>query len=135
MNRLQISIYYNYRVEKILDDIFDHIHQENNKQDCPTDFVRLDKLRVKMRTNFIEAIQKSLVECGQLRILDDEVKTPKNNFVLLQSIKTNDRFFTSYKEGDEPTKSAGGEIWYTVLGYAETVEEAQKKLYGRHFPL
>lgn len=59
-------------------------------------------------------------------------KTPE--FVLLKGVTSKnigDRFFSSFKKGDEPTKSATGETWYEVLGYADTVEEAQMKLYGR----
>jgi hypothetical protein len=41
------------------------------------------------------------------------------------------KFFSPFTKGDEPTKSATGETWYKVLGYAKTVEEAQMKLYGR----
>jgi len=59
--------------------------------------------------------------------------TPEDKYVLLQGIKHGNRFFTSYKTGDDPTKSAKGETWYIILGYAATIEEAQVKLYGKSF--
>ncbi len=39
------------------------------------------------------------------------------------------RFFTSYREGDTPELGADGTVFYSVLGYASTVEEAQAGLY------
>lgn len=55
-------------------------------------------------------------------------------FVLLEGIKHGNRFFSAHTPGNDPTKSATGETWYRVLGYAATVEEAQHKLYGRSYP-
>lgn len=53
-------------------------------------------------------------------------------FVLLQGITEKNlgqRFFSSNSlELGDPTESANGEIWYKVLGYADTVAEAQEKL-------
>jgi hypothetical protein len=31
----------------------------------------------------------------------------------------------------DPTLSETGEVWYKILGYVDTVEEAQMFLYGR----
>jgi hypothetical protein len=50
-------------------------------------------------------------------------------YVALEGIEHGNRFFTSHKAGDDPTKSAKGETWYRVLGYADTIEEAQKIIY------
>lgn len=73
--------------------------------------------------------------------------TPENaKFVLLQttpevSEKTwwgepiIQKFFSCFTLGNDPTKSAEGETWYQIIGYAQTVEEAQTKLYGRSFKL
>ena len=55
--------------------------------------------------------------------------TPK--FVILEGLEECNWFFTSYEPGRDPTLSASGEKWYLVLGYADSVEEAQVKLYGR----
>jgi hypothetical protein len=38
------------------------------------------------------------------------------------------RFFTSWKPDHEPTTLMDGTVAYNVLGYAETVEEAQQIL-------
>ena len=58
----------------------------------------------------------------------------EKKLVLLESIKYGNRFMSKHTEGSDPTKSAAGETWYRVLGYANTVEEAQIKLYGKSFP-
>jgi len=42
-------------------------------------------------------------------------------------------FFTMNVPGDDPTKLKDGTIAYSILGYAETVKEAQIKLYGRAY--
>lgn len=53
-------------------------------------------------------------------------------YVLLEGISTGKRFFSSYTEGEDPTLSATtGEVWYKILGYADSVEDAQMKLYGQ----
>ena len=66
---------------------------------------------------------------------DTEVVAPKleDKYVLLQGIKHGNRFFSVHIPGTDPTKSAKGETWYRILGYAATTEEAQVKLYGRSF--
>lgn len=58
----------------------------------------------------------------------------KDQFVLLEGIKHGNRFISSYTPGEDPTKSAAGETWYRVLGYASSVEEAQRKLFGKAYP-
>ena len=58
------------------------------------------------------------------------------NFVLLRgAIDSNryNRFFSTHIPGQDPTKSHTGETWYEVIGFADTIEEAQRKLYGRVF--
>ena len=49
-------------------------------------------------------------------------------FVVLKGIKEGNKFFTSH-DGTDPTKLANGEVAYEVLGFANTVEEAQKILW------
>lgn len=56
-------------------------------------------------------------------------------YVLLEGLEFFNRFFSPYNPKDDPTKSATGETWYKILGFADTVEEAQMKLYGRTYPL
>jgi hypothetical protein len=54
--------------------------------------------------------------------------------ILLQgTIASNfgNRFFTTNVKGKDQTRLDTGEVAYTVLGYANTVAEAQMKLYGR----
>lgn len=52
-------------------------------------------------------------------------------YVLLEGLEYFNRFFSPYTNGEDPTKSAKGETWYKILGFADSVEEAQMKLYGR----
>ena len=63
---------------------------------------------------------------------------PNHEFVCLEGLKHHNRFFTTNnslgimgQEPQDPRYSAKGELWYRILGYAETVEEAQLLLYGR----
>jgi hypothetical protein len=55
----------------------------------------------------------------------------KSKFVILRGIKEGNRFFTE-NTGDV-TKLNDGTVAYTILGYADTSEEAQIALYGRSF--
>ena len=55
--------------------------------------------------------------------------------VLLEGIKRLNRFFSGYTPGEDPARLSDGTVAYRVLGYADSVEEAQMKLYGRTFPL
>ena len=54
-------------------------------------------------------------------------------FILLQGIAEWNRFFTTCIEGQDHTKLEDGTVAYCVLGHAETVAEAQIKLYGRSY--
>lgn len=54
-------------------------------------------------------------------------------FVLLETIKYHTKFFSTYTEGEDPATLWNGTIAYIVLGYADSIEEAQTKLYGRSF--
>lgn len=65
---------------------------------------------------------------------NDATNETRERFVILEGIEHHNRFFTMYSGGD-PTKSDTGGTWYKILGYADTVSEAQIKLYGRDFPL
>jgi len=55
--------------------------------------------------------------------------TPSTQYVALEGIQHGNRFLTSYIPGDDPTKSATGEIWYRILGYANTHAEAIRIIY------
>ena len=57
----------------------------------------------------------------------------KKKFVLLEGIETDNKFFSLNTPERDPRCSANGELWYNIIGYADTVEEAQIKLYGRVF--
>jgi hypothetical protein len=63
--------------------------------------------------------------------------TDKSKYILLRRIKetmfgTRQCFFCIYsKEDKEPTKLASGEVAYEVIGYTETIKEAQIKLHGK----
>lgn len=47
-------------------------------------------------------------------------------YVALEGIQHGNRFITPNTPGQDPTKSAKGETWYRALGYADTIEEAQR---------
>lgn len=49
-------------------------------------------------------------------------------FVILEGIEHGNRFFTTNRRGEDPTKSATGETWYRVIGYASSVNDAQQTL-------
>ena len=52
-------------------------------------------------------------------------------FVCLEGLEFRNKFITSFKSGDaDPTLSAKGERWYRIIGYAETIWQAQAILYG-----
>ena len=58
----------------------------------------------------------------------------KTQFVLLVGLEERNRFFSPWKVGDsDPTKLSNGAVAYHVLGYTETVEQAQIALYGRSY--
>lgn len=56
----------------------------------------------------------------------------KPKYVILEGLEHGNKFFSLNTEED-PTLSAKGEVWYKVIGYAETVAEAQTKLFGKSF--
>ena len=59
-----------------------------------------------------------------------KLTTPKHGcYVCLEGIQHGNRFMTLWKEGDDPTKSFKGEMWYRVLGYADTHADAMEILY------
>ena len=49
-------------------------------------------------------------------------------FVCLEGIIQGNKFYTSNSEKD-PRFSAKGELWYKIIGYADSSEEAVKILY------
>lgn len=53
----------------------------------------------------------------------------KPKYVILKGIADYRSFFC-FNTSDDPTKLHNGEVAYVVLGYAETVREAQIFLYG-----
>jgi hypothetical protein len=57
------------------------------------------------------------------------MSTPTARYVALEGLQHGNRFYTSHSEGNDPTKSAQGETWYRVLGYANTPEEAFAIIY------
>jgi hypothetical protein len=55
----------------------------------------------------------------------------EKNYIALRGIEHGNRFFTCYNENDQRdcTRLANGELAYEILGYAETVKEAQRILW------
>ncbi|MDE2105879.1 MAG: hypothetical protein KGL39_52135 [Patescibacteria group bacterium] len=81
----------------------------------------------------IYIIQKELHCLKSFKTVKTPMKTPNMDsslpYVMLEGIKHGNRFITGNKPGEDPTKSAEGETWYRVLGYAATIKEAQDQLY------
>lgn len=57
---------------------------------------------------------------------------PQKQYVLLQGIKSGNRFFTNThgRPEDEIIRLLDGTVVYTIIGYADTIEEAQTALFG-----
>ena len=56
----------------------------------------------------------------------------KPQYVILEGLEHGNRFFSLNSEKD-PTLSETGEVWYRIIGYADTIAEAQTKLFGISF--
>lgn len=56
----------------------------------------------------------------------------KSPFVILRGIQLGNRFFST-NDGTDPTKLVDGTVAYTILGYADTIAEAQVALFGRSY--
>lgn len=55
---------------------------------------------------------------------------PQNGcYVCLEGLGHGNKFITTFQISDDPTKSAEGEIWYKILGYAPTHEQALRIIY------
>ena len=62
--------------------------------------------------------------------------TNKSKWIILEGVIEENmfrRFFTTYTPFDDkdPTKGNTGKTWYKIIGYTNTVAEAQIKLFGR----
>jgi hypothetical protein len=57
----------------------------------------------------------------------------RSKYVILEGIDAGNRFFTANTQGKDQTRLADGTVAYTVLGYANTIREAQIFLYGVSF--
>ena len=57
--------------------------------------------------------------------------TEGTKFILLQGIQCRNKFFSTYLPHEDQRKMANGEIAYDILGYATSIEDAQRALYGR----
>lgn len=54
----------------------------------------------------------------------------QNKYVILRGLEHGNRFFTTNDPAQDQTKLADGTVAYEVIGYADTIREAQTKLYG-----
>lgn len=52
-----------------------------------------------------------------------------SKYIALEGIEHGNRFYTSNDPNKDQTKSFKGELWYRVLGYADSSEEARRILY------
>lgn len=55
--------------------------------------------------------------------------TNSKKYILLRGLQWGNRFFTNYTPGWDHTKLNNGTVAYEIIGYADTVEEAQRSLY------
>ena len=64
-----------------------------------------------------------------------ETPTKESKWIIFQGVieeNFGQRFFTTYNPNDkDPTKGYTGEIWYAIVGYTNTIAEAEMKLFGR----
>jgi len=51
--------------------------------------------------------------------------------VILRNIKRGNRFFTDFKEGDDPTTLFDGTVAYEIVGYADSSYEIWLQWYGK----
>ena len=59
-------------------------------------------------------------------------KKPK--YIILQGVLAGNKFFSSNsRTHGDPRYLSTGKLAYNIIGYAETIKEAQIKLYGRSF--
>jgi hypothetical protein len=56
-------------------------------------------------------------------------------FACFEGLEQGNRFFSTNQPNEDMTKTADGKVSYKILGYANTVGEAQMILYGKEFPL
>ena len=96
------------------------------------------------RENYQTAKVTALLENGGLYLSRDlhgcrywneeDVDATDKKFVLLEGFAVRNRFFTINDPNEpfeEKRKLKNGDVVYSVLGFADTVKEAQIKLYGR----
>ena len=55
----------------------------------------------------------------------------KKKFVILEGIEEGNRFFSTHTPGEDETRLADGTLAYRILGYADTIAEAQLRLHGQ----
>jgi hypothetical protein len=58
---------------------------------------------------------------------------PSMPFAVYKGLEHGNRFISSYnntKTEDENCRSAEGELWYEIVGWAKTIEEAQEICFG-----
>lgn len=81
----------------------------------------LEKLRQLSARNLLYLLEMNTVE----EMTQENTKT-EGEFVCLEGIKYGNRFFSTHTPGSDPTKLANGETAYKVLGFANTMLEAQQ---------
>ena len=69
----------------------------------------------------------------QLFLTHSGVASKHPKYVLLEGIEERNRFFSPHNPNRDETKLDDGTVAYNILGYTNTIEEAQMELYGRSF--
>jgi hypothetical protein len=67
-----------------------------------------------------------------IKMLRDNEPDPNTaKYALFKGIQMGNIFFSANSPGEDMTKLADGTLAYEIIGYADSSEEAQCKLYGR----
>jgi len=75
---------------------------------------------------------ESVMEAEVRKHLEDKKNTESSKrFILLEGLDQGNRFTTTNTPGEDHTKLYDGTVAYKILGYADTIEEAQGKLYTK----
>jgi hypothetical protein len=85
-------------------------------------------------------VKSGMANCGcvyhaedGIPCVHDTAAKTTGKYVILEGIHELNRFFSTHTPGTDPTKGANGETWYRILGFADTMAEAQIFLYGKSY--
>ena len=82
-----------------------------------------------MENRLLKKLYKRIDAVAALEL--ERIENLKYEFVLLKGIEQGNRFFTS--NHIRPERIWNGKTAYEIIGFADTIEEAQQKLYNRTY--